>query len=74
MSDFLKFRPALNGFSRTDVVKYIEETSAQHQKALQQLDAEKAQLSAENEELSAEDKRLNTSSSKRMMRRFRSRS
>lgn len=58
MSDFSKFRSALNGFSRADVVKYIEETSLQHQKALKQLDAEKAQLSAENEKLSQENDRL----------------
>ena len=37
MSDFSRFRSAFNGFSRTDVVNYIEETSAAHQKAIEQL-------------------------------------
>ena len=58
MSDFSKFRSALNGFSRADVVKYIEETSLQHQKALKQLEEENARLSEENGKLSQENGRL----------------
>ena len=58
MSDFSKFRPALNGFSRTDVVNYIEETSAAHQKAIEQLEGEKQQLMQENDHLLAENARL----------------
>ena len=41
MSDFSRFRTAVGGFSRTDVVNYIEETSAAHQKALRKLEDEK---------------------------------
>lgn len=58
MSDFSKFRSALNGFSRADVVKYIEETSLQHQKVLKQLEEENARLSEENGKLSQENGRL----------------
>ena len=47
MSDFSRFRSAFNGFSRTDVVNYIEETSAAHQKAIEQLEGEKQQLMQE---------------------------
>ena len=43
MSDFSRFRTAVGGFSRTDVVNYIEETSAAHQKALRKLEDEKQQ-------------------------------
>ena len=58
MSDFSKFRSAFNGFSRTDVVNYIEETSAAHQKAIEQLEGEKLQLMQENDHLLAENARL----------------
>ena len=58
MADFSKFRSALNGFSRTDVVNYIEETSAAHQKALKQLEDEKQALSQENDHLLADNARL----------------
>ena len=44
MSDFSRFRSAFNGFSRTDVVNYIEETSAAHQKAIEQLEGENQHL------------------------------
>ena len=37
MSDFSKFRTAVSGFNRTDVVNYIESTSIEHQKALRKL-------------------------------------
>ena len=60
MSDFSKFRSALNGFSRTDVVNYIEETSAAHQKALKQLEDEKQALALENDRLLAANARLQT--------------
>ena len=36
-SDFSKFRTAVSGFNRTDVVNYIESTSIEHQKALRKL-------------------------------------
>ena len=58
MSDFSKFRTAVGGFSRTDVVNYIEETSAAHQKALKKLEDEKQALSQENDHLLAENTRL----------------
>ena len=32
MSDFSKFRTAVSGFNRTDVVNYIESTSIEHKK------------------------------------------
>ena len=60
MSDFSKFRTAVGGFSRTDVVAYIEETSAAHQKALKKLEDEKAALAEENDHLLAENVRLQT--------------
>ena len=60
MSDFSRFRSAFNGFSRTDVVNYIEETSAAHQKAIEQLEGEKQQLMQENAHLLAENARLTT--------------
>ncbi len=60
MSDFSKFRTAVGGFSRTDVVNYIEETSAAHQKALKKLEDEKQALSQENDHLLAENTRLQT--------------
>ena len=37
MADFSKFRTAVSGFNRTDVVNYIESTSIEHQKALRKL-------------------------------------
>ena len=58
MSDFSKFRSAFNGFSRTDVVNYIEETSAAHQKAVKQLEDEKQALMQENDHLLADNARL----------------
>ena len=60
MSDFSRFRSAFNGFSRTDVVNYIEETSATHQKAIEQLEGEKQQLMQEKDHLLAENARLTT--------------
>ena len=60
MSDFSRFRSAFNGFSRTDVVNYIEETSAAHQKEIEQLEGEKQQLMQENDHLLAENARLTT--------------
>ena len=54
MSDVSRFRSAINGFNRTDVVNYVESISVEHQKQLRQLQNELAQLRAENETLSAE--------------------
>ena len=54
MSDVSRFRSAINGFNRTDVVNYVESISIEHQKQLRQLQNELAQLRAENETLSAE--------------------
>ena len=39
MADFSKFRTAVSGFNRTDVVNYIESASMEHQKALRKLTA-----------------------------------
>ena len=54
MSDVSRFRSAINGFNRTDVVNYVESISVEHQKQLRQLQNELAQLRTENETLSAE--------------------
>ena len=54
MSDVSRFRSAINGFNRTDVVNYVESISVEHQKQLRQLQNELAQLRAENGTLSAE--------------------
>ena len=51
MSDFSKFRTAVSGFNRTDVVNYIESTSIEHQKALRKLTDERDKLAAENAQL-----------------------
>lgn len=51
MSDSFTFRSALNGFSRTDVVNYIEELSLAHKKALRQLQEENQKLREENDAL-----------------------
>lgn len=48
------FRAALNGFNRSDVVNYIEESSISHEKALRQLRDENARLRADLEKLQAE--------------------
>ena len=37
MSDVSRFRSAINGFNRTDVVNYVESISVEHQKQLRQL-------------------------------------
>ena len=49
------FRSAFNGFNRTDVVNYIEESSLEHEKALRQLREENEQLRADLEKLRAEE-------------------
>ena len=54
MADFSKFRTAVSGFNRTDVVNYIESTSIEHQKALRKLTDERDKLSAENARLQVE--------------------
>lgn len=48
MSDFSKFRTALNGFNRSDVTEYIESSALNHQKELRQLNDEVARLNGEN--------------------------
>ena len=58
MSDFSRFRSAFNGFSRTDVVNYIEETSAAHQKAIDHLLAKNARLTTELADLKAAQEKL----------------
>ena len=40
MSDVSRFRSAINGFNRTDVVNYVESISVEHQKQLRQLQNE----------------------------------
>lgn len=52
MADLSKFRSALNGFHRTDVVNYIESTSLAHQKEVRQLKEERELLKDENASLS----------------------
>ena len=54
MADFSKFRTAVSGFNRTDVVYYIESTSIEHQKALRKLTDERDKLAAENARLQVE--------------------
>lgn len=58
MSEVSKFRSALNGFSRTDVVNYLEEISAAHRRALQKADEEKNTLRETCDRLMAENARL----------------
>ena len=48
MADFSKFRTAVSGFNRTDVVNYIESASMEHQKALRKLTDERDKLAAES--------------------------
>lgn len=54
MADFSKFRTAVSGFNRTDVVNYIEAASAEHQKALRKLTDERDKLAADNAALQAQ--------------------
>ena len=54
MADFSKFRTAVSGFNRTDVVNYIESTSVEHQKALRKLTDERDKLAAENARMQVE--------------------
>ena len=54
MADFSKFRSALNGFNRSDVVSYIESVSAEQKAALQALQDENQKL--KNEKLKLESK------------------
>lgn len=51
MADFSKFRTAVSGFNRTDVVNYIESASMEHQKALRKLTDERDKLAVENAQL-----------------------
>lgn len=54
MADFSKFRSALNGFNRTDVVNYVEALSLEHQKEGRQLRDEAERLAAERDALTME--------------------
>ena len=47
MSDNPNFRSALNGFNRTDVVRYIEYITSRHNTQLNQLSADNARLTEE---------------------------
>lgn len=53
MSEVSKFRTAVSGFNRADVVHYIETLSADHHKALRALRDERDALAAENAQLQA---------------------
>jgi len=59
MSVDQNFRSALNGFSRSDVVNYIEESSIAHEKALRQLRDENEKLRARVSALEKERDALN---------------
>ena len=54
MADFSKFRSALNGFNRTDVVNSVEALSLEHQKEGRQLRDEAERLAAERDALTVE--------------------
>ena len=54
MSDVSRFRSALNGFNRTDVVNYVESISIDHQKQLRQLQSELTGLQTEKQTLTEE--------------------
>lgn len=51
MSENSKFRAALGGFNRTDVVNYIESSSAEQQKQLRKLQEENEKLKSEKNAL-----------------------
>lgn len=57
MADFSKFRTAVSGFNRSDVVNYIEELSMEHKKAIRKLTDERDRLIAENEALTEQNLR-----------------
>lgn len=54
MAEVSKFRGALNGFNRTDVVNYIESMSAEQQKQLRKLQEENESLRSEKTLLAAQ--------------------
>lgn len=54
MTDTMKFRTAINGFHRGDVVAFIESMATEHQEALRQLRREQEQLQSERDALKAE--------------------
>ena len=54
MSDVSRFRSALNGFNRTDVVNYVESLSIAQQKQLRQLQEQITQLTADKAALEQE--------------------
>ena len=51
MADISRFRSALGGFNRTDVVNYIESMSLEQQKQLRKLQEENERLKAEKNTL-----------------------
>lgn len=53
MSEVSKFRTAVSGFNRADVVHYIETISAEHHKALRAVRDERDKLAQENARLQA---------------------
>ena len=54
MSDVSRFRSALNGFNRTDVVNYVESLSIAQQKQLRQLQEQITRLTADKAALEQE--------------------
>lgn len=58
MSDVSRFRSALNGFNRTDVVNYVESMSLAQQKQLRQMQEQLTQLSTDKAALEQENASL----------------
>lgn len=58
MADFSKFRSALNGFNRADVVAYIESANREYAEKIRALEAEANSLREENESLRGENAAL----------------
>ena len=54
MTNTMKFRSALNGFHRADVVEFVESMSTEHQKALRQLEQELEAVKVERDALQEE--------------------
>ncbi len=52
------FRSSLHGFNRTDVVQFIQQQTATHEKAMRSLKDENTRLQAEMDELRKENERL----------------
>lgn len=58
MADFSKFRSALNGFNRADVVAYIESANREYAEKIRALEAEAKTLREKNESLRDENAAL----------------